>query len=230
MKNNGVGLGLFVAYNIVRDLGGEIFADSQPGSNTIIYTYFPIDESGAAPGSDEPAPDTSAQGPEEPAPATPESGTESEPEPATPAAQPAASPGRETPGVRRSIIICDDEYNIRSMLREILELNGYTVYEAANGQEGVDLFRERIEEIGLVVLDMVMPVMDGKAAFKEIRDLRSDQEILIISGYADRDDLKEILRNRGVDYLHKPFHIDDLVKRVRRILPEAAGGGESADG
>ena len=182
IKNDGLGLGLFVAYTIVKDLGGEIFVKSVPNSATAFYAYLPL---AAIPAAEIPA--------SEPCTAAPE-------------------------GKSPLVLVIDDEYNIRSVLKEVLELNGCQVYTAANGKEGVDLFAKHGPQIDLVVLDMMMPVMDGKEAFKEIKRRKKEQKIIVMSGFSRRDDMEEIMSNGTFAFLNKPFQIDDIVEKVQPIL------------
>lgn len=180
IKNDGLGLGLFVAYNIVKDLGGEIFVKSVPHQATAFYAYLPL---GGVPVAE------------------------------TPANQPRAADAKSP-----LVLVIDDEYNIRSVLKEVLELNGCQVYTAANGKEGVDLFARHGPQIDLVVLDMMMPVMDGKEAFREIKRRKKEQKIIVMSGFTRRDDMEEIMRNGTFAFLNKPFQIDDIVEKVQAIL------------
>ncbi|RMH81678.1 MAG: PAS domain-containing sensor histidine kinase [Calditrichaeota bacterium] len=180
IKNEGMGLGLFIAYNIVRDMGGEIFVESTPGQSTTFRVYFPLER---------------AELP-----------------------RPSSENGQTAAGKPRQILVIDDEYNIRTMLKEIFEMRGYRVYTAANGKEGVEIFHRHPEEIDLVILDMVMPVMDGKAAFKEIMKQKQDQKVIVISGFTRREDLQEILNNGGVAYLSKPFNVSDIIQQVEEAL------------
>lgn len=181
IKNEGLGLGLFVAYNIVHDLDGEIFLRNVKGEKTTFFVYLPINGKTVV-------------------------GTV---KPATP-----TSTGSKKP----LILVVDDEYHIRSMLIEVFELNGFQVYSAANGKEAVDLFEKHQREIDLVILDMVMPVMDGRKAFEEIRKRKQDQKVIIISGYADREDLQEILSSGALAYMSKPFQVNEIVKKVQSVL------------
>ncbi len=184
VKNEGVGLGLFIAYNIIRDMKGRIFIDSKYEQFTNIHIYLPIKE---------------------------EKFME------TFAVEKQSIPKEETKK-QPTVLVVDDEYNIRSMLREIMEMNGLKVYTAGNGRDGVDVFQRFKEEIDLVVLDMVMPVLDGRAAFEEIRKINSQQKIFIISGYSQREDLEDMLRKGAIGFLRKPFQVNEIVSKVKEIL------------
>lgn len=82
----------------------------------------------------------------------------------------------------------------------------------------MDLFARHGPQIDLVVLDMMMPVMDGKEAFKEIKRRKKEQKIIVMSGFTRRDDMEEIMRNGTFAFLNKPFQIDDIVEKVQAIL------------
>ncbi|OPX32749.1 hypothetical protein B1H10_07080 [candidate division KSB1 bacterium 4484_188] len=173
IKNEGVGLGLFIAYNIVKDMKGEIFIDSKIGEYTAVYVYLPIRQK-------------------------------------KPVETPVVETEKKTRASKKTqptILVVDDEYNIRSMMKEIMEMYGFKVYTAGNGRDGVDVYLRRKDEIDLVILDMVMPVMDGRAAFIEIKKINPKQKIFIISGYSQREDLDEILREGADGFMRKPFQV-----------------------
>jgi len=184
IKNEGVGLGLFIAYNIVKDMKGEIFIDSKIGEYTAVYVYLPIRQK-------------------------------------KPVETPVVETEKKTRASKKTqptILVVDDEYNIRSMMKEIMEMYGFKVYTAGNGRDGVDVYLRRKDEIDLVILDMVMPVMDGRAAFIEIKKINPKQKIFIISGYSQREDLDEILREGADGFMRKPFQVHEISQKVKEIL------------
>nr|HQV31842.1 response regulator [Calditrichia bacterium] len=121
---------------------------------------------------------------------------------------------------RHGILVVDDEFNIRNMLREILEHRGYTVYTASNGREGVEVYQAHATDIGLVIMDMVMPEMSGKDAFHRIKAEETDPKFLVISGFAKPKEVKEVMQNGADDYMKKPFQLDELVERVEKLLKD----------
>jgi CheY-like chemotaxis protein len=181
IRNDVIGLGLFVAYNIERDLEGEIFVRSERYEYTKFFVYIPykgdIEMQEVIPGMAEAIKERSP-----------------------------------------TVLVVDDEFNIRSMLKEVLEMNGYHVYTAANGQEGIDIFKKHAPQIDLIILDMVMPVMDGKQTFREIQKFKKDQKVIIISGYAKKEDLREILNKGALAFMSKPFQIDSIVEKVTKFV------------
>ncbi|MBN2656178.1 MAG: response regulator, partial [Spirochaetales bacterium] len=117
-----------------------------------------------------------------------------------------------------TILLVDDEEINRSTGKEILETLGYSVLLAENGAEAVEAYRGKGDSINLVIMDMVMPVMDGYEAFEKIKELNSRARILILTGYADHNKL-EMLRGKGVeDILKKPFQIPELSQVLAKIL------------
>ncbi|MBU0734937.1 MAG: response regulator, partial [Proteobacteria bacterium] len=117
----------------------------------------------------------------------------------------------------KNILIADDDESIQRLFVEILKDEGYRIFQASNGKEAVEIAGKN--PIDLAVLDIVMPVMDGVAALKRIREIDKTIEILMITGYADLGSLKESLFDYGAfDYLLKPFHIVELRFAIRRAL------------
>ena len=124
------------------------------------------------------------------------------------------------------ILVVDDESRIRKLVRDFLVRKDYEVLEAANGQEAVDLFFSQ-NHIDLIILDIMMPVMDGWQACREIR-ASSDVPIIMLSAKSDeRDELLGF--ELGIDeYVEKPFSPKVLTARVEALLRRANGGGEDA--
>ena len=122
------------------------------------------------------------------------------------------------------ILVVDDESRMRKLVKDFLMRKGYSVVEAANGEEAVDAFVED-KDIALIILDVMMPKMDGWQACKEIRAL-SDVPIIMLTAKADeRDELLGF--ELGVDeYISKPFSPKILVARVEAILRRTSGNSQ----
>ena len=123
------------------------------------------------------------------------------------------------------IIVVDDEANIRDLAGMYLQQAGFRVTSAANGRDGLALIKK--EQPDLVVLDLMMPVMDG---WEVCRRLRGEGDLPILMLTARDDDIDKIvgLEMGADDYLTKPFNPRELVARVRAILRRAAGGPAAA--
>jgi signal transduction histidine kinase len=118
--------------------------------------------------------------------------------------------------VRTKILVVDDEPNVRRGTRRILERKGYETLEAANGAEALEVFAAHSDEIGLVVLDMMMPVMGGRECFEQLR-ATTDVPVLVTTGHTN-DDAAQQLIARGAAFLEKPFPAADLVREAARLL------------
>lgn len=115
-----------------------------------------------------------------------------------------------------SLLVADDDDLLRNLVKEVLEDEGYQVYAAADGQETVDIFWEH-PEIALVILDIMMPKMDGIEVLQEIRE-RTDIPVLMLTALGDSSSELSCLRNGASDFVSKPFHYDILVERVKNLI------------
>lgn len=123
------------------------------------------------------------------------------------------------------ILVVDDESRMRKLVRDFLEKQDYEVLEAADGEEAVDIFFKE-KEIALILLDVMMPKMDG---WKVLREIRQYSKVPIIMLTARGDERDELLGfNLGVDeYISKPFSPKILVARVDAVLRRS--GAASAE-
>lgn len=116
------------------------------------------------------------------------------------------------------ILIVDDDKSIRSMLTELFQSLNCVVHSAENGKEALEIYQNQNDGFDLVILDFQMPVMDGKVAFVKIRSIDPMQKILMISGAEKDPDLQKIISKKHVSFLSKPFHIDDIVEELNKLL------------
>lgn len=114
------------------------------------------------------------------------------------------------------ILICDDDAVFRRLLCDIVKKQGYSVLEAANGQEALDVFFSRTD-ISLVVLDLLMPVYNGWEVLKEIRT-HSDVPVLMLTALGDEQSEVRGLTRGADDYISKPFSYEVLVARINSLL------------
>jgi DNA-binding response OmpR family regulator len=119
------------------------------------------------------------------------------------------------------ILIVDDEQRIRKLLRDYLIRDGYTVYEASNGRRALDIFNSEAN-IALIILDVMMPEMDGWQVCSEIRKTSKVPIIMLTAKSDERDELRGF--ELGVDeYVTKPFSPRTLSARVNAILRRTLG-------
>ena len=117
-----------------------------------------------------------------------------------------------------SVLIVDDQFAIRLLMRELFELENVTVYEAPHGKTAIELVQHL--PIDFILLDLKMPDMDGIEALREIRKLDPDIMVAMITAYGDPDKL-EAAKQMGVKaFFTKPFDIDHVKKYVMDILRE----------
>lgn len=117
---------------------------------------------------------------------------------------------------RELILVVDDEQDIRTLLRILFEKEGWQVAEAADGQSALDYVGTH-GHVSLVVLDIMMPVMDGIKTAAALREL-TDAPILFLTARSSDHDKTEAYRSGGDDYIVKPFHATDLRLKVRAML------------
>jgi CheY-like chemotaxis protein len=124
----------------------------------------------------------------------------------------------DIPGGTGTILVVDDEEALRDNATEILEYCGYRVLNARDGEEALRLVGAHGEEIGLVLLDMVMPVLSGKETFYRIREMRPGIKILLSSGNSHDERVEELL-GAGVDgFIGKPYTLAELSQAVHDHL------------
>ena len=114
------------------------------------------------------------------------------------------------------ILVVDDDKNIRYFLREALLLEKYEVFTASNGEEALDLMDK--EMINLVIVDIMMPKMDGYEFTRQLREAKSDVLILMISAKQLPEDRKRGFKLGIDDYMSKPIDGEELILHVKALL------------
>lgn len=132
----------------------------------------------------------------------------------------AASCPLETPlkGGTETILVVDDERDIRIMAAQILQRFGYTVLTAASGEEALQLHADRKEPIHLTILDLGMPGIGGNRCLRELLARNPFAKALIASGYCDDDTVKTAMASGAAGFIGKPYQLNELLNRVRIIL------------
>jgi len=120
----------------------------------------------------------------------------------------------------QTILIAEDDTSLRHVLREELTNAGYTIIEAINGADALELFKQHNERIQLVITDVLMPKMNGRDLALLISDIQSAVHVLYISGYAKDVITDHGVLREGVHFLEKPFDSNDLLHTVRQIFTE----------
>jgi signal transduction histidine kinase len=119
-----------------------------------------------------------------------------------------------------TVLVVEDENNLRSLMALALNRQGYKTLEAANGEEGLLLFDRHKQEINLIVTDVVMPRMTGFELIDLLSPLYPRMKVIYISGYPENADLQKRNLNPETNFIQKPFSLEDLAVRVRKILDQ----------
>ncbi len=122
-----------------------------------------------------------------------------------------------------TILLGEDDSGIRTLMAEILRQNGYAVVEAQDGKETVRIFRDT-SKVDMVILDVVMPGLNGKEVFSEITRTHPDTKFLFTSGYTGDVVFEKGIGNDRVAFIAKPFVPDDLLLKVKDVLGQGTGG------
>jgi signal transduction histidine kinase/ActR/RegA family two-component response regulator len=179
----GTGLGLSTVYGIVRQSGGAVWVESQPGQGTTFGICLPVFEEPAAPVVEEPPPPPVARGSE-------------------------------------TILLVEDEPDVRELAAEILRDRGYVVLEAESPDHAMRVAEGHRQAIHLLFTDVVMPGASGRDLADRLGPLRPTMKVLYMSGYTDHAIVHHGVLDPSVAYIAKPFTPDAVIRKVREVLDE----------
>lgn len=120
-------------------------------------------------------------------------------------------------GKNKTVLVVDDEEPIRALMARTLGKVGYQVYQAQDGEEAVSVWMNSTEPIDLVITDVSMPRCTGIQLTSRLWAVQPDLPILLISGYP-RDDSESSLADGNIEFLAKPFRLDELLNNVGELL------------
>jgi two-component system cell cycle sensor histidine kinase/response regulator CckA len=122
------------------------------------------------------------------------------------------------PRGKENILVIDDEESVCEIARDMLTDLGYSVTVVHDGKSGIDTYRTRRAAIDLVLLDMNMPLMGGKATFEQLKNLNPHLRIIILTGYS-KDVMETATFSAETNgFLQKPFQLEDIATKVRQVL------------
>jgi two-component system cell cycle sensor histidine kinase/response regulator CckA len=179
-KGKGTGLGLSTVYGIVKQSGGYIWVDSDPGKGATFNVYLPrVDEAV---------------------------------EPTVIRPQASSLRGSET------ILVVEDEESVRLLVRKVLERYGYKVLTAATPKDATEIAGSTTETIALLISDVVLPQMSGRALADQIVPNKPGMRLLFMSGYTDDAIVHHGVLDEGTPFIQKPFTPQGLALKVREVL------------
>jgi PAS domain S-box-containing protein len=188
----GTGLGLATVYGVVKQSGGYIWVDSQPGKGASFQIFLPR--------VDKPAAEVTAM-----------------------------TPFVETMGGSETILLVEDSEPLRKLTKSFLESHGFRVLVAQDGEEALQLEGRHSGRIHLLLTDVVMPGMNGRALAERVLPRQSGMRVLYISGYTDSFVARHGVLEQGMVLLHKPFTEEVLIRKVREVLDAKTAEGQKPE-
>ena len=117
-----------------------------------------------------------------------------------------------------TILIVDDEKHVLDACEAMLNRLGYRTILAQNGSAALDIFQKEKENIDLVILDMIMPGMDGRTVYRRLKEINMEIKVILSSGYSITDSVREILVNGRCEFIQKPFSLSQISLIIRELL------------
>ena len=128
----------------------------------------------------------------------------------------------DTMALPRTVLVVDDEETVREVCATLLQRLGFQTITAADGDEGLRLFKRHAEEIGCVLLDLTMPRMDGISTFREMKRFRPDIPVILCSGYDEQEATQHFTNEGLAGFLQKPYSLEHLKHKIERVLKGCA--------
>ncbi|MBD8004440.1 response regulator [Bacillus norwichensis] len=118
--------------------------------------------------------------------------------------------------MREKVLIVDDQFGIRTLLNEVLQKEGYEIFQAANGLQALSVTEQYAPD--LVLLDMKIPGMDGLEILKRMKEINSDIKVIIMTAYGELDLIEQTKKLGALAHFSKPFDIEEIRSAVKNYL------------
>jgi two-component system cell cycle sensor histidine kinase/response regulator CckA len=128
-----------------------------------------------------------------------------------------AAPVRDLTGHER-ILLVDDEESVRAFSAKALRATGYEVFEADGGEQALEVLEDEDFKIDLMISDVAMPEMDGPTLLKHVRETMPNLKVIFVSGYAEESVRRDIEDDQSVEFLPKPYSLDQINSKVKEVL------------
>ena len=181
-QGKGTGLGLSMVFGIVKNHGGFIDVETEPGRGTTFRTHFPASGGARARQHSD------------------------------------ARPPLLLGSGKGKVLLVDDQEAVRDVCGAMLMTLGYEVVTASDGLEGVDRYQGLWREIDLVIVDMIMPAMGGREAFRRMKEINPGIRAILSTGYSMEGAVQEIMEEGMLGFIQKPYRLDQLADAILRAL------------
>ncbi|MCX6773751.1 MAG: response regulator [Candidatus Micrarchaeota archaeon] len=117
-----------------------------------------------------------------------------------------------------TVMVVDDEPLVRDTVADLLEASGYNPHKFGNGTEAIMFYEENWKSIDFVILDMQMPGLNGRACFRELKEINPAVKAMLITGYSQDDEAAAAMKDGMIGYLAKPFNVEILIDTIRKSI------------
>ena len=117
-----------------------------------------------------------------------------------------------------TILLVDDEETVRTVSKQMLEQRGFDILLACDGREALEVFRSHMDKVDVVLMDLTMPHMNGEETFRELRQLKPDVRVVLMSGYNEQDVTGRFSGKGLAGFIQKPFGQRDLIQIMQAVF------------
>ena len=127
---------------------------------------------------------------------------------------------QSNPNTQQLILVVEDEEQMQNLMRELLESNGYKVYIAVNGREAIDYYQNNVDSISLVILDVMLPELDGRETYYELKKINDRIKVFFCTGFASLIEIQSLIEKENLHALQKPFSPKEFLTIVKEVLDQ----------